>query len=305
VATTSTRSASALSADIQRVLGTLGVQYRPLRGGFECVHSPSIDLASIVPATGLEKRPSIKRKSSKLSISLGKKEKTDEVRSVSCDARPTAWCLTTIAVKQTSPPPAQPDATVSPSALSLGRPSSPSSLPLSPPVSPSKASAHRIPATATDQHDSATDDEADIWGTSPTRTTTMGRRSSAAGGGGGLASGVNGGGMSEMVVRFEIMVIKVCPELSLPAWRDESPAKPCCHASSTGALAAAARRSIPSRRRQRVAVPDAGQAYPDRAQALSVCGSERALLSIKHNPFTSSPLRTRLSPFGARPAHDS
>jgi hypothetical protein len=276
VATTSTRSASALSADIQRVLGTLGVQYRPLRGGFECVHSPSIDLASIVPATGLEKRPSIKRKSSKLSISLGKKEKTDEVRSVSCDARPTAWCLTTIAVKQTSPPPAQPDAADSPSALSLGRPSSPSSLPLS-----------------------------DIWGTSPTRTTTMGRRSSAAGGGGGLASGVNGGGMSEMVVRFEIMVIKVCPELSLPAWRDESPAKPCCHASSTGALAAAARRSIPSRRRQRVAVPDAGQAYPDRAQALSVCESERALLSIKHNPFTSSPLRTRLSPFGARPAHDS
>lgn len=85
VATTSTRSASALSVDIQRVLNTLGVQYRPLRGGFECVHSPSIDLASVVPSAGLEKRPSIKRKSSKLSFG----KKVDEVRASNprtCDA---------------------------------------------------------------------------------------------------------------------------------------------------------------------------------------------------------------------------
>lgn len=82
VATTSTRSASALSADIQTVLKNMGIQFRPIRGGFECAHTPSIDLSSIQPSTGngsssLKKRPTVKRKTSKLSIGIGKKDKTE------------------------------------------------------------------------------------------------------------------------------------------------------------------------------------------------------------------------------------
>ncbi|RPA82211.1 Pkinase-domain-containing protein [Ascobolus immersus RN42] len=47
VATTSTKPASAIRADIIRVLKQLGVQYKEIRGGFSCAHSPSIDLKSV------------------------------------------------------------------------------------------------------------------------------------------------------------------------------------------------------------------------------------------------------------------
>lgn len=60
----------------------MGIQFRPIRGGFECAHTPSIDLSSIQPSTGngsssLKKRPTVKRKTSKLSIGIGKKDKTE------------------------------------------------------------------------------------------------------------------------------------------------------------------------------------------------------------------------------------
>lgn len=94
-----------------------------------------------------------------------------------------------------SPPQRPIDNSQSPSSFSLSRPSSPN-LPLSPPVSPAKQSAYRVPQQAdSTQHDSATDDEADVWGTSPVRASVDGN-------------------MSDMVVRFEVMVIKVC---SLPS----------------------------------------------------------------------------------------
>jgi hypothetical protein len=48
VSTTSTKSARTLLRDISHVLDRVGIKYRPIRGGFECIHVPSIDLASVV-----------------------------------------------------------------------------------------------------------------------------------------------------------------------------------------------------------------------------------------------------------------
>ncbi|TFK70981.1 Pkinase-domain-containing protein [Pluteus cervinus] len=49
VATTSTKSPSAIKADIRRVLDRMQVQYLENKTGFECLHLPSIDLSSIEP----------------------------------------------------------------------------------------------------------------------------------------------------------------------------------------------------------------------------------------------------------------
>lgn len=51
VATTSTKSPSVIKADIRRVLDRMQVQYRETRAGYECIHMPSIDLASIEKST--------------------------------------------------------------------------------------------------------------------------------------------------------------------------------------------------------------------------------------------------------------
>lgn len=48
VATTSTKPPLAIRADIIRVLDQLGVSYKEIKGGFSCVHRPSIDLKSVV-----------------------------------------------------------------------------------------------------------------------------------------------------------------------------------------------------------------------------------------------------------------
>ena len=47
VATTSTKSPSVIRSDVKRVLDRMQIQYRGIRGGFECIHLPSIDLSSI------------------------------------------------------------------------------------------------------------------------------------------------------------------------------------------------------------------------------------------------------------------
>ncbi|KAL3420835.1 protein kinase kin1 [Phlyctema vagabunda] len=48
VSTTSTKPVQAIRADIIRVLKQLGVDYREIRGGFSCRHTPSIDLKRVV-----------------------------------------------------------------------------------------------------------------------------------------------------------------------------------------------------------------------------------------------------------------
>ena len=47
VATTTTKQPNIIKADIKRVLDRMQVQYREIKGGFECVHQPSIDLSSV------------------------------------------------------------------------------------------------------------------------------------------------------------------------------------------------------------------------------------------------------------------
>lgn len=113
VATTSSKSPYVIKADIRRVLDRMQVQYREIRAGFECIHSPSIDMASVEPATsrsshgqylsgsgghyqqtsggeqpqgygysppgqGPTRGPSIVKKASKLSFGMKKKEKEKE-----------------------------------------------------------------------------------------------------------------------------------------------------------------------------------------------------------------------------------
>ncbi|PVH83196.1 serine/threonine protein kinase-like protein Kin1 [Cadophora sp. DSE1049] len=48
VSTTSTKPVQAIRADIIRVLRQLGVEYKEIRGGFSCRHTPSIDLKKVV-----------------------------------------------------------------------------------------------------------------------------------------------------------------------------------------------------------------------------------------------------------------
>ncbi|CAE6440343.1 unnamed protein product [Rhizoctonia solani] len=78
VATTSTKPANVIKADIKRVLDRMQVQHREIRGGFECIHVPSIDLSSLsAPPAGEEApRRSVVRKGSRLSF--GKKGERDE-----------------------------------------------------------------------------------------------------------------------------------------------------------------------------------------------------------------------------------
>ncbi|KAK7438601.1 Serine/threonine-protein kinase [Stygiomarasmius scandens] len=85
VATTSTKPPPVIKADIRRVLDRMQVQYRETKGGFECLHLPSIDITSVEPATPGYRhhqqtssgsgepstpRPSLVKKSSKLSFSI-------------------------------------------------------------------------------------------------------------------------------------------------------------------------------------------------------------------------------------------
>ena len=92
VATTSTKPPPVIKADIKRVLDRMQVQYRESKGGFECIHLPSIDVTSVqdtppTPSRGHRKqassgsndatppRRSIVKKSSKLSFDLGTRDR--------------------------------------------------------------------------------------------------------------------------------------------------------------------------------------------------------------------------------------
>lgn len=90
VATTSTKAPPVIKADIRRVLDRMQVQYRETKGGFECIHLPSIDLSSVQEApptprhskqtsSGTEEattsRRSMVRKTSKLSFGLNSRDR--------------------------------------------------------------------------------------------------------------------------------------------------------------------------------------------------------------------------------------
>ncbi|KIJ13649.1 hypothetical protein PAXINDRAFT_100605 [Paxillus involutus ATCC 200175] len=60
VATTSTKPPSVLKSDIKKVLDRMQVQYRETKGGFECIHIPSIDISSVPES--VQSRPSTHRR---------------------------------------------------------------------------------------------------------------------------------------------------------------------------------------------------------------------------------------------------
>ncbi|KAJ7187036.1 hypothetical protein C8R46DRAFT_1172012 [Mycena filopes] len=103
VATTSTKPPPVIKADIRRVLDRMQVQYRENKGGFECIHLPSIDISSIErPTTPPQRhhhrqetsspsdtpmsptpRPSLVKKVSKLSFGIRRDKSRD--RDMSAD----------------------------------------------------------------------------------------------------------------------------------------------------------------------------------------------------------------------------
>ncbi|GLB42692.1 putative non-specific serine threonine protein kinase [Lyophyllum shimeji] len=106
VATTSTKPPPVIKADIRRVLDRMQVQYRETKSGFECIHMPSIDLSSVDTPTirqhghhqqttssgpgepsgaAVSNRPSIVKKTSKLSFGMKRDKGKDREPSVSMD----------------------------------------------------------------------------------------------------------------------------------------------------------------------------------------------------------------------------
>lgn len=78
VSTTSTRPVPEIRADIKRVLKQLGVDYSEIRGGFRCVHSPSIDLKKVDPPNSPNQLPGHRRR-----FSFGLRgERADDVRDI-------------------------------------------------------------------------------------------------------------------------------------------------------------------------------------------------------------------------------
>lgn len=96
VATTSTKPPGVIKTDIRRVLDRMQVQYREIKGGFECLHMPSIDLASVIADAQAHQQHAqessgsrrLTRKASKLSFGSRRKEK--DVGSVKEDKQPAA-----------------------------------------------------------------------------------------------------------------------------------------------------------------------------------------------------------------------
>lgn len=52
VATTTTRPVNVIKADIKKALDRMQIQNREIKGGFECIHTPSIDLSSVLETPG-------------------------------------------------------------------------------------------------------------------------------------------------------------------------------------------------------------------------------------------------------------
>ncbi|OCH90369.1 Pkinase-domain-containing protein [Obba rivulosa] len=109
VQTTSTKPPVTIKADIKRVLDRMQVQYRETKTGFECIHTPSIDISSIqAPApterrhrkrgssdsneTGTTRR-SIVKKNSKMSFSSRNKDKEREPKDKELPSRPSGGTI--------------------------------------------------------------------------------------------------------------------------------------------------------------------------------------------------------------------
>ncbi|KAK0471084.1 CAMK/CAMKL/Kin1 protein kinase [Armillaria novae-zelandiae] len=114
VATTSTKSPPAIKSDIQRVLDRMQVQYRETKGGFECLHLPSIDMSSVDPSPRHQQqsssgsgepstpRPSIVKKASKLSFGVKKREREPSMDKAETPNRPSGTTTLTTTPSRSS-----------------------------------------------------------------------------------------------------------------------------------------------------------------------------------------------------------
>lgn len=75
VSTTSTKPVVEIRAEVKRVLKQLGVDYAEIRGGFRCMHSPSIDLNKVADPPHSPSQPGHRRR-----FSFGIRERGDDVR---------------------------------------------------------------------------------------------------------------------------------------------------------------------------------------------------------------------------------
>ncbi|TBU46041.1 Pkinase-domain-containing protein [Dichomitus squalens] len=114
VATTSTKPPNVIKADVKRVLDRMQVQYRETKTGFECIHMPSIDVSSLLPAPSAHgKRPSssshedrhrtLTKKASKRSFGMMSKDREREPKDKELPSRPSgATTLSTTASSASS-----------------------------------------------------------------------------------------------------------------------------------------------------------------------------------------------------------
>ena len=170
VSTTSTKPAAVLLGDISTVLERIGIKHRPIRGGFECVHVPSIDLTSVVH--GDEATTSLPSQSSTTPGTVMKRGQTPARKT----SKPFVGTDATPGYRGPSPlrPQASSSGTVSNGGdIGHGTPSSASGT-AAPPATPSKT------------RQVQEEDDVDAWA---------------------LSQG--GGAGSRLIVRFEIYVVKV------------------------------------------------------------------------------------------------
>jgi hypothetical protein len=233
-----------IKADIKRVLDRMQVQHREIRGGFECIHVPSIDLSSLSTAlAGEEPRRSVVRKGSRLSF--GKKSDREEKKPIPPPPVPTEEKKLALDEKK----PEEKDKEGPPSRSSLSftpKPSDGRTTPTGPAsgaVSPTAPSPNRtkflppIPRDFVDKQGAGgagVEAPEDVW---------------------------ENGTTNELCVRFEISIVKVSATRMASSTDADR---------ETGPAVTTPWYSVPSRRRRRMAIPDARKTGANRVEAVNI-----------------------------------
>ncbi|SPO32067.1 related to serine/threonine-specific protein kinase KIN1 [Ustilago trichophora] len=248
VQTTSTKPRTVIHASLVKVLDRIGVQYREIRGGYECVHLPSLDFsgsdsmgrgnariplemmaaAAATEAEAAERSPTSednsrqpKRKPSRLSFVSGRSKDKRKEGSVADSIGNTAAASGTV---RSRTPSLTSSAAFMNAESATVRGGEPSSSPTLPPKTPSKPSlltmsprqrADSMGATSM-LHPSGSRDSNLMLDTSATATAggvgagDQSIMSPIMGGGGTVAAKtMNAAQATELAVRFEIFVVKV------------------------------------------------------------------------------------------------
>jgi hypothetical protein len=281
VATTSTKAPPVIKADIRRVLDRMQVQYRENKGGFECIHLPSIDISSVERPTTPPRRhnhhhqqassgsaereppasrPSLVKKVSKLSFGIRNRDRSrdrdmsvDKEREREASGRPSGVTLATTPSSGSSsffnvashPPTATPEPKRAPTPNGVAP-----DVEVTPPprtASPVSVKSKMLPPIPRD------------FAASPTPLPTTGEVDREV---------FESMGNNTLSVRFDINIVKV-RVLCVPLVRPRQSKRLTTRGYVVGSVAAFTRDSVPARRRGRLAVPDARTPCPHRAQTMT------------------------------------